>query len=68
MEKTMGNLRIGEILLEDGIITEEHLDNALEFQKLSGHPVGIILINQNIISDETLVKYLSMQAEKLTQL
>ena len=55
---------IGEILLENDIITQEQLDNALEIQKLDGGFLGTILVHQNIISEQTLVKYLAIQAEK----
>ena len=55
---------IGEILLEDGIITQGQLNNVLEIQKIEGGFVGTILVHQNIISDQTLIKYLAIQAEK----
>ena len=54
---------IGEVLLENGIITQEQLNDALKIQEANGELIGTILINQNIISKETLIKYLSIQAE-----
>lgn len=56
---------LGEILLENGEITQEQLDTALEEQKKEGGLIGIILVNLGIISEQTLVKYLAIQAEKV---
>ena len=64
----MSSPRIGELLLEEGVITQAHLDDALEEQKINGGLIGIILVNQDIISEQTLVKYLAIQAERLTQI
>ena len=66
MEKVMSKPLIGELLLKDGIVTQEQLEKALEFQKLNGELIGVILINQNIIDEQTLIKYLAIQAERLT--
>jgi transcription initiation factor IIE alpha subunit len=57
---------LGEILLEKGEITQEQLDKALEVQKNEGGLIGIILVNQAAISEQVLVKYLALQAEKVT--
>ncbi len=57
---------LGEILLEKGEITQEQLDKALEVQKNEGGLIGIILVNQGAISEQLLVKYLALQAEKVT--
>lgn len=57
---------LGEILLEKGEISQEQLDKALEVQKNEGGLIGIILVNQNAISEQVLVKYLALQAEKVT--
>lgn len=58
---------LGEILLDDGEITKEELDNALEIQKNEGGLIGIILVNQGVITEQTLVQYLTMQAERITK-
>jgi len=57
---------LGEILLEENEITQEQLNKALEVQKKEGGLIGIILVSQKAISEETLVKYLTLQAEKVT--
>ena len=58
---------LGELLYESGEITKEQLDHALEVQKNEGGLIGIILVNQGSIKEQTLVKYLSLQAEKVTR-
>jgi type IV pilus assembly protein PilB len=57
---------LGEILLENSEITKEQLDNALEIQKKEGGLIGIILVNQGAITEQILVKYLAIQAERVT--
>jgi len=57
---------LGELLYENGEITREQLDQALEVQKNEGGLIGIILVNQGAIKEQILVRYLSMQAEKVT--
>ena len=57
---------LGEILLENGEITQEQLDKALEVQKSEGGLIGIILVTQAAISEQTLIQYLSIQAERVT--
>ncbi len=57
---------LGEILLENGEITQDQLDKALEVQKNEGGLIGIILVTQGAISEQLLVKYLALQAERVT--
>jgi hypothetical protein len=57
---------LGEILLEKGEISQEQLDRALEVQKKEGGLIGIILVTQGAITEQTLVRYLALQAEKIT--
>ena len=57
---------LGEILLEEGEISKDQLDKALEVQKNEGGLIGIILVTQGSISEQTLVKYLALQAERVT--
>ena len=57
---------LGEILLENGEITQDQLDRALEVQKSEGGLIGIILVTQGSITEQVLVKYLALQAERVT--
>ncbi|HNU93000.1 MAG TPA: hypothetical protein PKO25_14095 [Spirochaetota bacterium] len=58
---------LGEMLLEDGEISREQLDKALEVQKKEGGLMGIILVNLGFIPEKTLVKYLALQAERVVK-
>lgn len=58
---------LGELLLEDGEITQEQLDKALEVQKEEGGLIGIIMVNLGYISEQLLVKYLATQAERVVK-
>ena len=53
--------RLGDILLEAGLITNEQLNEALELQKQSAEktPIGEILIQMNYLSEEGLALSLS---------
>ncbi len=57
---------LGEILLDNNEISEEQLNKALEVQKNEGGLIGIILVTQGAITEQTLVKYLAIQAERVT--
>ncbi|MDD5701451.1 MAG: GspE/PulE family protein [Dehalococcoidales bacterium] len=53
--------RLGEILIEQNLITQEDLDNVLEIQHNEGHRLGEILVNQGIVKIEDLLAILSAQ-------
>lgn len=54
--------RIGELLLEDGIITKEQLAKVLEIQKDNpGRKFGEILIKEGMVDKKTLTNYLLTQ-------
>ncbi len=55
------NMLIGEMLLEEGIITKEQLKDALEEQKKTGEKIGQILIKMGYISKEILWTFLGYQ-------
>jgi len=57
---------LGEILLENSEITQDQLNKALDVQKNEGGLIGIILVTQGAITEQTLVKYLALQAERVT--
>ncbi|HPP48933.1 MAG TPA: hypothetical protein PLO73_03090, partial [Spirochaetota bacterium] len=56
---------LGELLVEDGVITQDQLNQALSIQKKEGGLIGIILMNLGFIDEPTLVKYLALQAERV---
>ncbi len=57
---------LGEMLVENGVITREQMNKALEIQQKEGGLIGIILVSQGIISEQKLVEYLAMQAKIVT--
>jgi len=54
-------MKIGELLLKDSIITQEQLDKALEIQKTEPGKLGSILIRQDYVSEEDIAQALSKQ-------
>ncbi len=58
---------LGEILIENNVITKEQLDKAIEVQKKEGGLIGIILVNLGYLDEPTLVKYLARQAERVVK-
>lgn len=51
---------LGEMLIEQNLITTEQLDNALELQRQQGGKLGEILIKQGLIKAEELASVLSV--------
>jgi type IV pilus assembly protein PilB len=51
--------RIGEVLLEEGVISKEQLDHALDQQKQSGQMLGEMLVREGVISSSVLVRALA---------
>ena len=54
-------LRLGDLLISQGIITEEQLQKGLQLQKEKGCKLGEALVEGNIVSEETIVKTLGEQ-------
>lgn len=53
--------RLGEILLKEKLITQEQLQQALDYQKKNGGRLGAALVKLGIISDEEITGVLSRQ-------
>lgn len=51
--------KIGEILIEEKLINEEQLAEALETQRLTGQKVGQILVDKGFIKESVLYKVLA---------
>jgi hypothetical protein len=58
---------LGEILIENNVITKDQLEKAISVQKKEGGLIGIILVNLGYIDEPTLVKYLARQAEMVVK-
>lgn len=54
----MKNIPIGEVLKEDGCISQKQLDEALRYQKSSGKRLGSILINLGFVTEKQVLEAL----------
>ncbi|HNX68764.1 MAG TPA: hypothetical protein PLL75_07335 [Candidatus Omnitrophota bacterium] len=53
--------RIGEILIEDGLLTQAKLEEALAHQKEKGGLIGQILVELKFVDEDTLISALGKQ-------
>ncbi len=55
-QNSQPNLRLGEVLINEELITEEQLEEILEFQKSdsSGMPLGELLVEKGILTQEVV--------------
>jgi type IV pilus assembly protein PilB len=61
MENNPQNSRLGKILLEQNLITEDQLETALAKQQNNGGQLGKILIDEKFITDDSLARALAVQ-------
>jgi len=55
--------RLGEFLRDNGTITAEELDEALEIQRQTGRKLGAILVDLGVLSEEALCEELSRRLD-----
>jgi len=55
------NRRLGDLLVADGLITDEQLRTALAEQRGTGEKLGSILVRLNLVNEEQLTGFLSRQ-------
>src|ERR671928_871870 len=55
------NVRIGDLLIREGLITKEQLDRALQEQRQNGTRVGYNLVKLGFIQETELTKMLARQ-------
>lgn len=53
--------RLGDLLIEAGIISKEQLEKALTVQKKTGERLGKVLINLGYITEESMIEVLEFQ-------
>ncbi|MFP4466573.1 MAG: GspE/PulE family protein [Candidatus Goldiibacteriota bacterium] len=53
--------RLGQILLEEGMITEEQLEEAVEEQSKTSDSLGFVLVKMGHITEDVLYHFLAMQ-------
>lgn len=54
-------LRLGDMLVKEGVITQRQLDEALKEQNKTNEKLGQILIRLEFVSEEVILKFLSTQ-------
>jgi len=55
--------KIGEILIEDGLLSKAQLEEALAYQKEKGGLIGEILIEKRFVEEESLIGALGKQSQ-----
>ncbi len=53
--------RIGEILVEQGLVTQSQLEECLKIQEKTGEKLGKILVDKEILWEEELIEVLAIQ-------
>ena len=59
--KKGGYLRLGDLLISAGLITEEQLQEGLRLQKGTGKRLGTVLQENGFITESELIEALQMQ-------
>ena len=54
-------MRLGDLLVHEHIITEQQLNDALQAQKITGRKLGATLIEQQVIEETQLLRFLAQQ-------
>ena len=57
----MEHKRLGELLLDHGLIDKKDLNQALKEQKINGKLLGAILVEKGLITNEKLSEILELQ-------
>ncbi|HOX28244.1 MAG TPA: type II secretion system ATPase GspE [bacterium] len=53
--------RIGELLIDNGLITEDQLQDALDVQRTSNEQIGRIMVNLGFVTELDVLKMLAVQ-------
>ncbi|BAN70139.1 GspE/PulE family protein [endosymbiont of unidentified scaly snail isolate Monju] len=56
-------MRLGDLLVRHGVITEEQLQDALSAQKRSGRKLGATLVELGLLTEQRLLEFLSRQLQ-----
>jgi MSHA biogenesis protein MshE len=56
-------IRIGDLLVSKGVISEAHLAAALTEQKKTGQKLGVTLVEMGFIDESRLLEFLSQQLQ-----
>ncbi|MFG3757392.1 hypothetical protein ACGE32_34155, partial [Klebsiella pneumoniae] len=55
--------KLGETLVKWEVLTQEQLDAALAIQRQSGHRLGQVLVEQGLVTPDTLADALAEQVD-----
>jgi type IV pilus assembly protein PilB len=61
LDVTSDARHLGTMLIEEGVLTKEQLDQAIHAQQVSGLPLGRVLVEEGLIQESDLVKTLARQ-------
>ncbi len=61
MAKAKQRKRLGEMLVDAGLVTKEQVEKALEYSRKNGTRLGKALIRMNILEEEDIIKTISKQ-------
>ena len=61
MEINRKKLRLGDVLVNSGVITEGDLEKGLSRQKGTGRKLGEVLVDEGLVTEENIAKALSSQ-------
>ena len=53
--------KLGELLIQEGLVTLEQLNRALDEQRHSGERIGEVLIKLGIVDEDTLLEFIARQ-------
>jgi MSHA biogenesis protein MshE len=56
-------IQVGKLLVEQGLITEENLEQAIAEQKITGKKLGQVLVDLHFVGEDELLQLLSTQLE-----
>src|SRR5438132_12690011 len=56
-----GSKPLGEVLIDERLISREQLQEAMERQRLTGRPLGKILLEMGAVTEDSLVEAVARQ-------
>jgi len=54
-------IRLGDLLIKQGLLTQDELENALKEQKITGRKLGRVIVDSGLVTEEAISKALARQ-------
>jgi MSHA biogenesis protein MshE len=54
-------IRLGDLLIKQGLLTQDELEDALKEQKITGRKLGRVIVDSDLVSEEAISKALARQ-------